>query len=208
MSGVVTQNVGRPSGLVKAAAAAGGAWTEIKSVTASCDATISFVDGTDDVTLDDTYAIYCFKFINIHPETDGVNLQFQANVAGGADYNETITSTHFTAYHLEDDSGTNLSYQTGDDQCNGTGFQTIAESVGSDNDQNVSGYLYIFDPGQTTFTKNFISRVVPTRHSDSLSDEYGAGHIVAAAAMDEFQFKMSSGDIDAGKIKLFGLKDS
>ena len=95
MSGIITQNVLGNSGLVKAVEVAGGTWVEIKSLTASSDATLSFVDGTDDVVLDDTYPIYCFKFINCHPETNDQFFQFQGNVAGGSGFNETITSTHF-----------------------------------------------------------------------------------------------------------------
>ena len=71
----------------------------IKTQTASSSATISFVDGTSDVVLDDTYKEYLFTFNNIHPATDNSNFTFQGNAAGGADYNETITSTDFQAYH-------------------------------------------------------------------------------------------------------------
>ena len=38
----------------------------IKTVTVSSDATVSFVNGTDDVVLDSTYPVYLFKLIQIH----------------------------------------------------------------------------------------------------------------------------------------------
>ena len=85
----------------------------IKTLTASSDGTLEFVDGTDDVVLDSTYPIYLFKFISIHPQTDQAFFQFQANVAGGADYNETITSSYFRSVHLENDAETELGYVTG-----------------------------------------------------------------------------------------------
>ena len=59
MSGIVAQNVGRTSGLVKASAG-GGAWTLIKSITAASDSDIDFVDGSSDVVLYSTYPIYVF----------------------------------------------------------------------------------------------------------------------------------------------------
>ena len=62
MTGIISDNVGRTSGLIKAAPG-GGAWTLIKSITASSDSTISFVNGTSDVVLDSTYPIYRFEFI-------------------------------------------------------------------------------------------------------------------------------------------------
>ena len=42
----------------------------IKTLTASSSATLSFVDGTSDVVLDNTYPIYKFVFTNIHPATN------------------------------------------------------------------------------------------------------------------------------------------
>ena len=53
-----------------AATFSGGAMTFIKKLTASSSATLSFVDGTSDVVLDNTYKEYLFTFNNIHPETD------------------------------------------------------------------------------------------------------------------------------------------
>ena len=41
----------------------GGSMVFIKKITASSSATLSFVDGASDVTLDSTYPIYLFKFI-------------------------------------------------------------------------------------------------------------------------------------------------
>ena len=52
MSGIVAQNIARASGLVKTVAAGGGNWVEIKSITASADATIDFIDGSSDVVVD------------------------------------------------------------------------------------------------------------------------------------------------------------
>jgi hypothetical protein len=44
-----------------------GSMTFIKKLTASASATLSFVDGTDGVVLDDTYKEYLFTFKDIHP---------------------------------------------------------------------------------------------------------------------------------------------
>ncbi len=51
-----------------------GSMVLIKTLTASSSSTLSFVDGTSDVVLDNTYPIYLFKFINIHPATDAAVL--------------------------------------------------------------------------------------------------------------------------------------
>ena len=44
-----------------------GAMVLIKSITASSDSTISFVNGSSGVVLDSTYKTYIFKYISIHP---------------------------------------------------------------------------------------------------------------------------------------------
>jgi hypothetical protein len=82
-----------------------GAMTLISEQTASASASISFTSG-----IDSTYRTYYFKFINIHPGTDNVTLQFQGSTNGGSNYNTTMTTTVFIAKHHEDDSATQLSY--------------------------------------------------------------------------------------------------
>ena len=176
----------------------------IKKQTASSSATISFVDGTSDVVLDDTYKEYLFTFNNIHPETDNVTLSFQANAAGGSGYNETMTTTYITAYHSEADS-TGFEYTDGSDQAQGTSFQALLHGLGNGNDESASGYLHLFNPSSTTFVKHFISTSNHLHYQDISFNHYVAGYFNTTSAIDEIQFKMSSGDIDAGDICLYGI---
>ena len=179
----------------------------IKTLTASSSATLDFVDGTDDVVLDNTYPIYVFKFINIHPATDAAEFQFQGNVAGGSGYNETITSSMFAPRHSEDDSSeVGMSYQSSNDQAQGTAFQDIYINAGNANDECIAGYLYLFNPSSTTFVKHFIARVQGSHNADSTFEFFTAGYFNTTSAIDEIQFKMSAGNIDSGVIKLYGIK--
>jgi len=207
MTGIIAQNVGRTSGLIKAASG-GGVWTLIKTLTASADSTLSFVDGTDDVVLDSTYPIYCFKFINIHPSDDSREFQFNLSSDGGSNYNVTKITTIFEAYHKEDGTNGTLTYAGSDDLAQGTGFQPLTRSIGNDNDQSASGELWLFGLSSTTFVKHFIARTIAYIYSDYPFDEYIAGYGNTTSAVDAVQFKMSANNIDAGKIKLYGLGDS
>tara|TARA_R100001129_G_C5313445_1_gene245820 strand:- start:391 stop:1035 length:645 start_codon:yes stop_codon:yes gene_type:complete len=182
-------------------ASAGGNLVKISASTASSSAAISFTSG-----IDNTYKEYLFTFHNIHPATDNSNFTFQGNVSGGADYNETITSTDFQAYHKEDGTGGGVAYSGGNDQAQGTGFQVLAQGVGNDNDQNASGYLHLFDPSDTTFVKHFISCFQLNHHQDYGQNEFVTGYFNTTSAIDEIQFKMSSGNIDSGTITMYGLK--
>ena len=206
---LVKYNNNSISAITAAAGLASGDMTLIKTLTADGSGdNLSFVDGSSDVVLDNTYPIYMFKFINIHPANDDVHLSFNASIDSGSNYNVTKTTTNFRANHDEGDSATDLSYRTGGDIAQGTGFQNIAAEVGNDNDQCAVGTLHLFDPSSTTFVKHFISRCNIYNASNYNRDDYVAGYFNTTSAVDAVQFKMSSGNIDSGTIKLYGIKDS
>ena len=188
-----------------AATFSGGSMTFIKKLTASSSATLSFVDGADSVVLDSTYKEYVFTFNNIHPATGNTQLTFQGNAAGGADYNETITSTAFMAFHTEAGGSPTLTYDTGRDLAQSTSFQDCTGDIGAENDECGSGYLHLFNPSSTTFVKHFIGRASSYHPSDRENDTYFAGYFNTTSAIDEIQFKQSSGNIDAGDICLYGI---
>tara|TARA_R110001606_G_scaffold348162_1_gene497650 strand:+ start:497 stop:1111 length:615 start_codon:yes stop_codon:yes gene_type:complete len=180
-----------------------GALTLIKSITASSSASISFVDGASDVVFDDTYKSYVFKFINIHPATASV---FQVNFRdGGTDYDATKTTTYFRARHFENGTSGALGYLTGYDEAQSTGVQDLALDLGADNDQSCSGELTIFNPSSTTFVKHFIATVQEAVADDQTRQNFVAGYCNVTAAIDGVQFSMSSGNIDSGIIKLYGV---
>jgi len=210
MSGVVTQNVLGNSGLVKAVEAGGGAWTEIKTLTSGgSDDNLSFVNGTDDVVLDSTYPIYCFQFINIHPETNDTFFEFNgSDDTSSHSYDITKTTTLFTAEHDEGNSVSQVTYQTGDDLAQATGYQRLFNGIGNGNDECLSGTLHLFNPSSTTFVKHFVASIAGLRHNDASANNYCAGYFNTTAAITALDFKMTSGEIQGGKIKLFGIKDS
>jgi hypothetical protein len=183
-----------------------GSLTLIKSITASASANISFVHGTDGVVLDSTYLSYVFKFINIHPETDNVEFQFNMSTDSGSNYNVTKTTTAFRAYHNEADNSTGLAYLTTSDLAQSTSFQTLALSIGNDNDQSCAGTLTLFNPSSTTYVKHFISINNEYNNNDFNQNTYFAGYGNTTSAVNAVRFQMSSGNIDDGIIKLYGVK--
>jgi len=184
-----------------------GALTLIKSITASSSASISFVDGTDGVVLDDTYQSYVFKFINCHPATDQAELSFNMSTDTGSNYNVVKTSTAWTAEHREDGSGGGISYYTSKDLAQSTAFQEIGRETANDDDVASSGTLQIFNPSSTVFVKHFISRVNTIYNSspDYAQDMFVGGYGNTTSAVDGVQFKFASGNIDSGIIKLYGV---
>ena len=171
----------------------------ISEQTASSSANISFTSG-----IDSTYKEYVFKFINIHPSA-GDN-HFTVNFRdGGSSFDATKTTTMSRVYHREDDSGNALSYVDGGDLAQATGSQQLGQSVDADNDSSISGELCLYNPSNTTFVKHFIARSQEVTHQTTSQEFYVAGYCNVTAAIDGVQFSMSSGNIDAGTIKMYGV---
>ena len=179
----------------------------IKTLTASSSANLTFVDGADSVVLDDTYPVYLFKFINIHPATDNKDLLVKFR-DGGTNYDATCTTTMFSSRHNEADDDTGLGYETSQDEAQQTGGVKLSVGLGTGNDESTSGELLLFNPSSTTFVKHFVSTFPVIHHAEYNYNWYKGGYANVTAAIDGVQFVMSSGNIDAGTIKLYGIKDS
>ena len=169
-------------------------------------------DGSDDTAtfasgIDSTYKEYMFVFNNIHPETDAKRLGFQCSTDGGSSYGVTTTTTHFIGYHREDDSSSELSYKSANDLAQSTDFIQF-EKCGNDNDQCLSGILKLYNPSSTTFVKHYIAEIDNAHFGNYNQRYFMAGYGNTTSAIDGIRFKFSSGNIDAGTIKLYGIKDS
>ena len=204
---IVTYN-NRSIANISAIPGAAKALTHIKTLTASSSSTLSFVNGSSDVVLDSTYPIYKFVYTNMHPSGDGEGLKFQASTNTGSSYGVSCTNTAFRSQHNEADSTAALDYDTGNDLANGTGFFIIAAGTGNDNDQSNSGELTLFNPSSTTFVKHYLATSNANEDGDASKQYLCAGYFNTTSAIDAVQFKFGSGNIDAGTIKLYGLKDS
>jgi hypothetical protein len=175
----------------------------LSTQTASASATISFTTG-----LDSTYDEYIFKFIDIHPATDGVEFTFNGSTDSGSNYNVTKTTTYFLAEHDEAGTGGTLSYQSARDLAQSTGFQDLGVDIGNANDEASSGTLTLFNPSSTTYVKHFICTIQQAHQNDLSLVGHVAGYFNTTSAINAIQFKMNSGNIDDGIIKLYGVKKS
>ena len=174
------------------------AMTLITTNTSSGAASSSFTSG-----IDSTYKLYIFKFYDVHPATNEVKFTFQANASGQSGYNETIDSTFFTARHSEDDSSPDLYYGDAHDQSQGTAFQQLA-FVGNDADWSVGGELFLFNPSNTTYVKHFYCTNNCSHYGDATHNPRIAGYFDTTTAIDDIQFKMTSGNMDA-VIRMYGV---
>ena len=174
--------------------------TLISSQTASNSASISFTSG-----LTSTYKAYKFVFSSIHPRTDAVAFEFNLSTDSGSNYNVAKTTTYFYGYHTESDSVAILEYEVSGDLAQGTGFQNLGSTLGSNADESQSGSLILFNPSSTTYVKHFISNTNSYDRLDLSVNTYVGGYGNTTSAVNAVRFQMSSGNFD-GKIYLYGIK--
>ena len=179
------------------------ALTYLSTQTASSSSNLSFTSG-----ITSSYDAYEFHFIDMHPSYNSDYWGFQVNAAGGSGFNETMTTTMFRAINKESGSTPTVQYQGGGfpyDQAQGTSYQSMAWWVGADNDQSASGILTLYAPSSTTYVKHFTSSTIYAQASDYTFNAFVAGYINTTSAIDEIDFKFSNGNIDAGKIHMYGV---
>jgi len=185
-----------------------GSMTLIKTLTASNSANLSFVHGSSSVVFNDTYPIYVFKLINMHPVTDNVQLMHNGSIDAGSNYNIAKTTTTFEGEKAEGSDNGTLNYIASHDLAQGTGGAKLTYNCGNDNDQSLSGELMLFNPSSSTFVKHFTTVVSNSHNSNYVKNTYTAGYYNTTSDLDAFKFFYSSGNIDSGIIKLYGIKDS
>ena len=181
------------------ASISGGGLNLISTQTASSSATINFTSG-----IDSTYKEYIFKLYDIHPTNDGVDIRVNFR-DGGSNFDATKTSSFFWTYHDEGGSTTILQYSTGRDLAQSTSADALSGNIGADNDQSGVATLHLFDPSNTTFVKHYIATSNVYEDGDYTINSYSAGYCNTTSAIDGVQFIMSSGTIQSGTIKMYGV---
>ena len=155
-------------------------------------------------SIDSTYKLYIFKFLDVHPGTDGYNLRFQGSVDGGSNF-VNMTTSSFYAYRPEDSEGSpNLAYYAAGDVADGTPTFLNYDN-GADNDQSMAGELHLFNPSNATYVKHFYATTSVNGASDEEITTFTAGYLNTTSAINAVKFDMSSGNIDAAVIKMYGV---
>jgi len=135
---------------------------------------------------------------------------FRVNFRDGSTaYDATKTTTYFLAHHSENDADNSLTYVAGKDLAQSTDPAILSQDFYSGgNDSAIAGFLHLFDPSSTTFLKHFIANTqgqfVDSSNPYSVN-AFLAGYCNTTTAIDGVQFGTSSGNIDAGTIKLYGV---
>ena len=158
--------------------------------------------------INSTYDTYLFKWINIHPATN--NVEWTLNFRDGSSAFDAVkTTTSFLVNHTEAGGGASISYSTGLDLAQSTSYLSLNENTyGTDADASLCGEMFLFSPSDTTFVKHFIIRNTHMATNPGSRQDYTAGYCNVTAAIDGVDFKFSSGNIDSGVIKMYGISKS
>jgi hypothetical protein len=176
----------------------------ISTSTASNQTTLDITSG-----IDSTYDVYRFDMLNMHPTTDAT-FSFQVDTGTNTSYNQTVTSTCSYAWHSENDSSTGHGYSGNRDQGNGTSYQEMTGEIvdSGDADSGLSGQIFLYNPASTTFVKHFLVDTVYFQQDPAQQWWFGAGYFNTTTALTRISFKFSSGNIESGVVKMYGLAKS
>jgi hypothetical protein len=155
------------------------------------------------------YKEYVFVFYDIHPQTDGVDFEFQCDINGGNNgYNDLDTCHTFPrAYVTGTTTGT---YDHLDSHAQGgtSNYAKLSWSSGNAVSECITGELHLINPASTTMKTNFWSDIQNTETNSRPSVDRSAGYFMTGAqyqSINAINFKFSSGTF-SGKIKMWGYK--
>ena len=190
-SGVTMANSGTASGF-----GAGPVW--ISTTTASSSASVDITSG-----FTSTYDKYMIVLVNVRPATNSASLQMFGTVAGDA-FTVNMPTSMFRAYHFESDGAAGVSYEEAGDVANGYPTRMTHEQENGA-DASASGIFNLYDPSNTTYVKQWIAHVNGMNYNAASYDYYTGGYFNTASAITGIKFSYSSGNIAAGKFKLYGV---
>ena len=162
--------------------AGGGAWNVISSQTGSGVASINFTSG-----IDSTYEVYCFVIAGLHPANDAVDLKMLASTDGGSSY---LTSGYLGA------------------STSSFGISQGMGGVGNANDEGFSGRSYLYIPSNTSLVTMQDHTMISKNSGGNAADAHDGSLYNSASAVNAVQFKFSGGNIDSGRITLYGIAHS
>ena len=169
----------------------GGSHTLLSTTTVSSG--VANVDITSNI--DSTYKAYMIEIINMHPATNDTTLRMQfiqgsSVYTNNYDYVFDTYANQATSSIYNDSSGNHI-------------LMTYAQNNASD--AGLSGRVFLYDPADTTFNTQCLFTFVYQVDGDNCRIADGCGRIENTIAFDGVRFFMSSGNIDSGIFKLYGI---
>ena len=196
MSGIISDNVGRASGLVKAAGAS-GTWVKILQQIPSTSSSLEWKHGTNGCVIDSTYNTYCIVYTGAYSSTQN-QLNVQVSPDTGVSYD---TSGYYYMRHTSN-------YATGSQTVTLATATGQLMTVNQHNTINLggSGLIYIYSPADAALKTMGASYGLETSDGTSnLRHQIGIGVHDTAEAIDAFRILPTTGTLNGGVFTLYGI---
>ena len=144
---------------------------------------------------------------SMNVDTDGAEWMFALRQVGGGFSGDTKTSTAWSIGHATDDSYANIAYRSQMVRSNTADPQLINFDQGSAVDETAFGDLYIFNPYNDTYVKQYFGTTTFYKENNELQTVHYAGFIDSTTEIDAIQFAPSGG-LMTGVIKMYGFAGS
>lgn len=155
--------------------------------------------GVSSVTLtgiDSTYDVYKFVFSGLEVDTDGTTLSIRVTTSGSAD-----TTSNYDRADKQLISNTTFANSSNSNQ---DSWVNSVEGTGTGEANN--GVLYLFNFNNSSEYSFMTRETTQWDNNPRLLSRSGGGVHTVAQACDGLQFFVTSGNIDSGTFKLYGIK--
>ena len=176
----------------------GGMWEFISETTITSD--VSQVDFT---TLSTDFKDFCFSLQELHPSSDEITLRMRYFTGtGGSQAIESDTNYQLAMLGHDNNSG---AHNAGG---NATNYMQIGHTVGNANTEHISAEVIVYNPHTTTFHNLMRSDSVEIDHGSRPSVSMSQGCMDTTNAATGVRFFFSAGNVQSGKIAMYGRKRS
>ena len=178
---------------------AGGQWSKLLTTTASGSSSIEF----NNSYITTTYLDYLVVGSNIVPATDGANLWLTISSDNGSSY-VAGSNYRYSNKGWRDDESTQYSQSEGTSK-----FIIFPSGIGSSTGEGCGFNMYINDPLNVISDNqhfNYHYTGLCINNSTQTIPSYGAGQefTSASTAYNSIKFAFSSGNIETGKLTIYG----
>ena len=173
----------------------GGAWTLIKTVTASSSSEIEFADGVASVVFDSTYKMYCIIAQSVVSASNNVEFNLYTSNDAGSSYETSYDATDCRSIS----SGTSINIT------NSTSVIGHSGSYGSAAGKCGSLIVWIPSPSDTGTYHTVYGEAIVSDDNGNVRRAMWGGFHETAEAFNAIKFEFSSGNVASGTFSLYGI---
>ena len=176
--------------------------------TTTVSTAVATVDHTTAISgaFTNTYHQYIWHLINVQPATDGAEMQF-LGTTDNTNWTLTKTSCYTRSYNGTANNNIAWGFLSSKSRATSADAAWISDNIGSATAESQSGMFSLYNPSSTTHKKVFQSQMAAIDSGSATYDAKVGGYFMSgSSAVTGIRFLFSSGNIDSGIFKLYGVK--